>query len=120
MRDLIDLGNLVFNRLISDHGETEAGRLLFLYGITIGSDWHDRSTNKVVNISLSGVSHNFGDPVISKLNEEWVKIIQEIDIRRNAQALAKMRAEYEIQLKPGDIYEFGKSSGEFRQLNFNF
>jgi hypothetical protein len=125
MKDIIDLGNKVFDRLLEAHGETTDARLLFLYGITVGNDWHIPGTNKVVHIAMDSVSKNFPDQVIDGLFETWRMTIATIDHDRNERALARMRSEYEFQVKPGDVYEFGKSSGQWREVglsptNFKF
>lgn len=125
MKDIIDLGNRVFDRLIEAHGEAADARLLFLYGITVGNDWHIPGTNKVIRVAIDQLTKNFPDPAIDMLFESWRKTVATIDRDRNERALARMRAEYEFQVKPGDVYEFGKSSGSWREVglsptNFKF
>lgn len=125
MKDIIDLGNRVFDRLTEAHGESNEARLLFLYGITVGNDWHIPGTNKVIRVSIDALSKNFSDPSIDEMFDSWRNAVANIDRDRNERALAKMRAEYEFQVKPGDVYEFGKSSGQWREVglsptNFKF
>ena len=50
MKDLIDVGNLVFDRLVSDHGELSESRTLFLYGVTTGNTWFVLDSAKWITI----------------------------------------------------------------------
>lgn len=125
MKDIIDLGNRVFDRLTEAHGESKEARLLFLYGITVGNDWHIPGTNKVIRVSIDVLSKNFSDPLIDEMFDSWRNAVANIDRDRNERALVKMQAEYEFHVKPGDVYEFGKSSGSWREVglsptNFKF
>ena len=59
MKDLIDLGNLVFNQLIKEHGEIEESRLLFIYGVTTGTQW---SVLKQVDLKLARMRAEYDRP----------------------------------------------------------
>jgi hypothetical protein len=56
MKDIIDLGNLVFSQLVKSHGELEESRTLFLYGITVGSDWQVLGSDRGIDWSSVKVS----------------------------------------------------------------
>ena len=118
MKDLIDLGNLVFDQLMSNHGELKESRLLFLYGITTVTKWSVINSNKWLLIERGGITKNFTDPVLDKLNEEWLSIKREIDYNRINRALNKMRAEFDRKApRDGDVWEFGGASGTFRNIS---
>lgn len=118
--DLIDLGNLAFSRLIEAHGEIEESRLLFLYGVTTSARWQVLDSQKWLIIGPDGLSKNFADQVLDELAAEWSSRSVKLAEDQLALKLKRMREEYDRPaLKPGDTFEFGKSSGEWRNLNFN-
>lgn len=120
MKDLIDLGNLVFNRLISDHGEIAESRLLFLYQLTTGTRWNVMNSNHWIMFDKTGVTKNFNDPVIDQLDAEWKSLKLQHDIEFLNRKLAILRAEYDRPApKDGEIWEFGGNSEPFRSLNFD-
>lgn len=119
MRDLIDLANLVYDQLIKEHGETKEGRLLFLYGASMGNEWFIAGSNKFLTVSIEGVTKNFKDEVIDGLSTKWKELVATYERKKLDAMLKKMRSEYEFTVKPGDMYEFGKSSSEFREIGFN-
>lgn len=119
MKDLIDLANLVYDQLIKEHGETKEGRMLFLYGASIANEWFIVGTNKSLTVSVEGVTKNFNDKVIDDLSAKWKELVATYERKKVEAMLKKMRSEYEFTIKPGDTYEFGKSSGGFREIGFN-
>lgn len=120
MRDLIDLGNLVFDQLLAVHGEVPESRMLFLYGITTTTEWFVINSNKSLRIDAGGVTKNFNDPVIDNLSAQWVALKQQVDYVRLERALNRMRAEFDRPApKDGDIWEFGNSNNSFRDINFH-
>jgi len=120
MKDLIDLGNLVFNRLVSDHGEIEEFRMLFLYQLTTSTTWRIMNSNHWIQFDRNGVIKNFNDPEIDKLDAEWKALKLVVDIEFLNRKLEIMRSEYDRKApKDGEIWEFGASSGPFRSLNFD-
>ena len=117
MKDLIDLGNLVFNQLLSDHGELPESRTLFLYGITTGSTWTVLNSQKLLTITQDGISKNFEDKAIDAYDRAWKKQLKEAEIERARQITRAIKRE--DTPREGDIIEFGKSSGEWRNIDFN-
>lgn len=117
MKDIIDLGNLVFDQLVKAHGELPESRTLFLYGITTGSDWVVLGTQKTVMIDKTGVTKNFEDPIIDSHHASWLEMTKRAEVSKAQEVLSKIKRE--DRLKDGDIIEFGKSSGEWREINFN-
>lgn len=119
MKDLIDLAMLTFNRLVEAHNEIEESRLLFVYGATTGTQFQLLDSNKWIIVSTDGVTKNFEDSEIDRLHEQWTAIVDRASAINVAAKLAKMRAEYDRpEPKAGDIFEFGKSSGEWREISF--
>jgi hypothetical protein len=119
MKDLIDLGNLVFNHLIKEHHEIEESRLLFLYGVTTSTKWSVINSNKWILIEPSGLSKNFTDSVLESLDSEWKNLKLQFDKAAIDLKLAKARAEYDRpQPKAGDTFEFWSDSGSFREIKF--
>ena len=118
MKDIIDLGNLVFDQLVIEHGELEESRVLFLYDITKGNDWQVLNDIKVIRIDNSGVTKNFEDLVIEKLNDSWRSVVSQRDSIASAAISDQMKSQIK-ELKDGDIIEFGKSSGPWREIPFN-
>jgi len=122
MKDLIDLGNLVFNRLVEAHGEIEESRMMFLYYITKSDPWifgTSRKTEKQVHITKDGVWKNFPDPVLDDLHKKWMALKLEVDMKFLEKRIAIMRAEFDRKApKDGDVWEYGNSQGPFRELKF--
>ena len=118
MQDVIDLGNRVFDQLVKVHGEHPDSRLLFLYGITMGTEWFIPGTNKSLIVSVGGVIKNFSDQTIELLDVEWKELVTRITQQRNDAALVRMRKEYEFTLKDGDTIEFGLTT-KTREISFN-
>ena len=117
MKDLIDLGNLVFDQLIAEHGELAESRTLFLYGITTGSSWQVLNSQKTLVIDKGGVSKNFEDKAIDAYDRAWKNLIKEAELTHARQVLNAIKRE--DNPKDGDTIEFGKSSGEWRNIDFN-
>lgn len=117
MTDIIDFGNLVFNRLIEFHGESEEDRLLFLYGVTSNSTWSVINSSKWVRIEASGLSKNFEDSELDKINLTWMT---KLDQAAQSEAL---RITNEIGPnssfpRDGETYEFWKNEGPWRDIKF--
>ena len=102
MKDLIDVGNLVFDRLVSDHGELSESRTLFLYGVTTGNTWFVLDSAKWITIDPTGALKNFEDSVIEKIDEEWKSLLLAKEITK---------------AKDGDTYEFWKNEGPWREIS---
>lgn len=120
MKDLIDLGNLIFNQLVSNHGEIEESRMLFLYQLTTSTTWHILNSNHWIQFDRNGVIKNFNDPEIDKLDAEWKALKLAVDIDFLNRKLEIMRSEFDRKApKDGEIWEFGASNGPFRSLNFD-
>lgn len=117
MKDIIDLGNLVFNQLIVAHGESEESRLLFLYNITVGEPW-TINTNKTIVVSNEGVSISFDDQVIHELNGQWkLLLLSKREAAADAER-AKMNSGVN-KFKDGDTFEFWQNdNGPWREINF--
>jgi hypothetical protein len=119
MRDLIDLGNLAFDQLVKEYGESPEGRLLFLYGVTNSTRWNLLNSSKWVLIEADGLSKNFEDATLSEIDASWKALKSKADADSAKKRLDTMRAEYDRPAPTaGDIFEFGKSSGEFREISF--
>jgi hypothetical protein len=119
MKDLIDLGNLVFSQLIKDHSEIEESRLLFLYGVTTSTRWNVINSSKWILVESTGLSKNFVDPILDNLDLEWKALKVKFDKAAIDLKLEKARAEYDRpQPKSGDTFEFWSNSGSFREIKF--
>lgn len=119
MKDLIDLGNLVFNQLIKEHSEHEESRMLFLYGVTTGTQWSVLNSDKWLLIEPAGITKNFSDQTIDALTREWQSLKNLHDQKAVDSKLARMRAEYDRpQPKDGEIIEFWSGSNTFREIKF--
>lgn len=119
MKDLIDLGNLVFNQLIKDHSEIEESRMLFLYGVTTSTQWSVLNSDKWLLIEPAGITKNFSDQTIDDLNLEWKSLKNSHDQKVVDLKLARMRSEYDRpQPKDGEIIEFWSGSNTFREIKF--
>ena len=117
MKDIIDLGNRVFDHLIEAHGELPESRTIFLYGITNGSTWFILGTDKTVTIEESGLIKNFEDLKLDQLDSEWkqLKFNKELAIAQRI----KRSISPENQLnspKDGDTFNFWNNEGEFREI----
>jgi hypothetical protein len=119
MKDLIDLGNLVFNQLIKEHSEHEESRMLFLYGVTTGTQWSVLNSDKWLLIEPAGITKNFSDQTIDALTSEWQLLKNSHDQKAVDLKLARMRAEYDRpQPKDGEVIEFWSGSSTFREIKF--
>lgn len=117
MRDLIDLGNQVFNVLKDKYGEIEESRMLFLYFITQKNRWDILGSNHWIVLDVSGIVKNFADPEIDQLNQEWLALKERVDYEFLVNKLNHLRKEYDRPApKDGDIWEFGANSGTFRDI----
>lgn len=117
MKDIIDLGNRVFDRLIEEHGETQESRTLFLYGITTSTKWSIIGSDKWVLVHADGVMINFEDDQLAALSNEWRSIRDEQDKAALADRLKRFREEYEKPTpKDGDTFDFWSGSGHFREI----
>ena len=117
MKDIIDLGNAVFNRLVEAHGEIQESRLLFLYGITTNTKWTLFSSDLWVLVHADGVTANFEDPVLADLSGQWLTIRSAQDQAAFAKRLKQFREEYERPApKDGEIFSFWSDPGTFREI----
>ena len=115
MRDLIDLGNLVFDTLVSSHGVNPEDRMLFLYSITQGTEWY-AGGDKFVRVLHTGVFTNFHDPEIERLSKEWTDQVDRAKAKIVAAEIEKLKAEPK-QFKDGDTFEFWQNEGPWRDIN---
>lgn len=117
MKDIIDLGNKVFDLLIEAHGELPESRTIFLYGITMGSTWFILGTSKMIVIEDSGLTKNFEDSRLDKLNEEWkqLKFNKELEAARKIKSMISPENQ-ENSPKDGDTFNFWGNEGEFREI----
>lgn len=117
MKDIIDLGNLVFDRLIEAHGESNDSRMLFLYGITTTTKWNIIDSDKWLIIHSDGVSANFEDAIIADLSSRWQATKDAKDQAALAERLKRFREEYEKPSpKDGDTFNFWSDPGTFREI----
>lgn len=117
MKDIIDLGNLVFDRLVEAHGETQESRMLFLYGITTGTAWQVLGSDKSVLVHSDGVTLNFEDLTISHLSSKWQEIRAEKDKAALAERLRRFREEYEKPApRDGETFNMWSDPGTFREI----
>lgn len=117
MKDIIDLGNKVFDNLIDKYGELSESRTLFLYGITMGTTWFIINSTKTILIEENGIIKNFDDPIINDLNEQWKAVKFEKERRAANIILSKIKGEGHTP-KDGEIYNFWQNEEPFRDLNF--
>ena len=117
MKDIIDLGNRVFDHLIEAHGELPESRTMFLYGITTGSTWFILGTVKTLTIEEGGLTKNFEDLFLDELTLEWKKI------KLNREYLAAQQIKRIISPenqgnspKDGDTFNWWNNEGEFREI----
>lgn len=117
MRDIIDLGNLVFDQLIKSHGEIPDSRMIFLYGVTTGTTWFIFNTNKIVTITSAGVETNFEDQVIIAVNDKWQEVLNQRKINWAIAQKAKLYKD-EVDLTSDGMIEWGTGETQFREINF--
>ena len=118
MKDLIDLGNLVFTQLIKEHGELEESRMLFLYGVTTSTRWTVLDSAKWVLIDRDGLLYNFEDSVLADLANTWTSISESMKAANVKKYLDKERSNYESsQPKPGEIREWFSQETPWREIN---
>jgi hypothetical protein len=118
MKDLIDLGNLVFAQLIKEHGELEESRMLFLYGVTTSTRWTILDSAKWVLIDRDGLLYNFEDSVLADLANTWTTISESMKAANVKKYLDKERSTYESsQPKPGEIREWFGQETPWREIN---
>lgn len=117
MKDLIDLGNKVFDILVKDHGEDPASRTLFLYAISVDNPqpWYVLGSDKRVMITQSGVSISFQDDAISSLNLEWTKLIDDKKAAQADQVLSKIKSQ-NFSPKDGDTFNFWENEGPWKEI----
>ena len=117
MKDIIDLGNKVFDRLVEEYGESQESRMLFLYGITTSTKWSIIGSDKWVLIHADGVMTNFDDGRLADLSEQWRSIRDEQSKVAVANRLKTLREEYEKPSpKDGETFNFWSDSGSFREI----
>lgn len=119
MKDIIDLGNKVFDYLIDKHNELPESRTLFLYSITAGTPWYIINTNNVLIIEEAGITINFIDAELTIINDEWLAIQFEKKRKLANSILQKIKSETNSP-REGDTYEFWKNEEPFRNITFNF
>lgn len=118
MKDLIDLGNLAFDQLVSEHGELEESRVMFLYQLTLGAEWYILGSQKLIQITKNGIVKNFSDPVIEKHDAAWKNHLQEKASIESDKIRKQINSQTQHSMD-GQIIEFGKSSGPWREIPFN-
>jgi hypothetical protein len=117
MKDIIDLGNMVFDRLIQTHGESQESRMLFLYGITTNTKWGVLGSDHWVLVHADGVTASFDDPVLTDLSGQWLAIRSAQDQAAFTERLKRFREEYEKPApKDGDTFNFWSDPGTFREI----
>lgn len=111
MKDVIDLGNLVFDRLVSSHGESQDSRILFLYDITINCKWNlSNSKDHWLLIDETGITKNFNDQVLDSLQKQWTTLKEQTENSKLNKKIEAMRSEFDRPApKDGDLWEFGHS-----------
>jgi hypothetical protein len=118
MKDIIDLGNSVFNHLVKEHAELEESRTLFLYGITMGNTWFIIDSAKWIIVEESGLTYNFDDPEIAKLDKVW----KDLKFQKELIAAQKIMKEISPQSRSvnpqdGDTFEFWNNETPWREIN---
>jgi hypothetical protein len=117
MKDIIDLGNKVFDRLIDAYGETAESRTLFLYGITTNTRWSIIGSDHWVLVQADGVFMDFEDPILSDLSQQWLAIRADQEKAETAARLQKFKDEYTRPTpKDGDTFTFWSDGGTFREI----
>lgn len=117
MKDLIDVGNRVFDRLILAHGEMPESRTLFLYGITTGTTWTIIDSTKWINIEKTGITKNFEDSEIDQADRDW-KFQLESQTQAAAQKIIDKIKPKNDGPRDGDTYEFWRNDGPWREIKF--
>ena len=118
MKDIIDLGNSVFSHLIKEHGELEESRTLFLYGVTLGNTWFILDSAQWLIVEESGLTYNFDDLEIAKLNTTW----KDAKFQKELIAAQRIMKEISPQAKSvnpqdGDTFEFWNNETPWREIN---
>ena len=119
--NLVDIGNRVFDQLVSSHGEDPTERLNFFHCIMSGQPWFLKSWTKDnpdarLSISKEGIWFGLEDAVIDELNLQIRALGQTKLENEQADYIKGERAEREKaekMLKDGAIYNFwenGKNS----------
>jgi hypothetical protein len=116
MKDIIDVGNLVFDRLISDYGELSESRTLFLYGITTGTTWFVLDSAKWITIDQTGITKNFDDSVIEGIDQDWKNLILSKEAAKADKIIQQIKPKNNGP-KDGDTYEFWKNEGPWREIS---
>lgn len=117
MKDIIDLGNKVFDHLIEAHGELPESRTMFLYGITMASTWFILGTNKTLIIEEGGITKNFEDRYLDELSAEWKKIKFNREYVAAQEIKRLISPENQASSpKDGDTFNFWSNEGEFREI----
>jgi hypothetical protein len=116
MKDIIDVGNSVFDRLVSDHEELSESRTLFLYGITTGTTWFVLDSAKWITIDQAGIAKNFDDSVIEAIDRDWKNLLSAKDAA-NANKIIQQIKPKDNGPKDGDTYEFWKNEGPWREIS---
>jgi hypothetical protein len=116
MKDIIDVGNLVFDRLISDYGELSESRTLFLYGITTGTTWFVLDSAKWITIDQTGITKNFDDSEIDRIDRDWKNLLSAKEAA-NADKIIQQIKPKDNGPKDGDTYEFWKNEGPWREIS---
>jgi hypothetical protein len=115
MIDLIDLANLVFDELLKKHGEEPSGRELFLYTMTLNQRFYLINSNKTIHISSSGISKNFDDFEIDKLNIQWQEQLQSNKEKLATEFLKRIKSE-QTTPKDGDTFNFWNNETAWREI----
>ena len=115
MRDIIDLGNSVFDRLIQAHGEIGESRILFLYSITQGTTWTIINSDKIISVTTEGVSSNFEDQIIQELHLTWINQVQ---TWRNTKAQIEKKKVYQGDMNPNfeELIPWGENETSWREV----
>jgi hypothetical protein len=116
MKDIIDVGNLVFDKLVSDHGELAESRTLFLYGITTGTTWFVLDSAKWIAIDQTGIVKNFDDSVIDGINSDWKSLLSAKELAKADKILQQIKPN-DNGPKDGDTYEFWKNECPWREIS---
>ena len=115
MKDLFDLGNLVFDELIKSHGEQESGRELFLYTLTLSQPFYLLGSTKIITVSGSGISKNFEDLNIDSINRKWQSQVSSHK-EKIADEILKQVKQPQRQPKDGDIFNMWGNDDEWREI----
>jgi hypothetical protein len=116
MQEIIDVGNLVFDRLVSDHGELSESRALFLYGVTTSNNWFVLDSAKWITIDQTGITKNFDDSVIEGIDRDWKNLILSREAAKADKIIQQIKPK-DNGPKDGDTYEFWKNEGPWREIS---